>query len=98
MLPIFVRFLKTTKTYGRFVNNIYDSDWNFNIKESSPDMYIADAFNWSKSPERESFWEGLDYAWEYVLDMYNDSYTPNQLIKLFIEAYQREVGEIGVIE
>lgn len=59
-LQKFARFLETNSLLVSFTSNIIIRD---NMTIDSPELLVANAFGWTKSPEGYQYWELIESKW-----------------------------------
>lgn len=69
MKEIFFNFLKIKGAYDAFVRN-FEQEIHFDgyFERTLSMYYISCSFVWDKTPEGQSYWEGLDNEWRKELE------------------------------
>lgn len=71
MEETFINFLKISKAYDEFINNLEVQEEFSSLEElcnnSEPCDWIDDAFWWQDTPEGYEYWEYLDNLWYNTL-------------------------------
>ena len=80
-IKLFIRFLKENKVYEKFIYNfdIYIKHrrlrrrkclFSFKnyMKDTEPEYYLFDSFEWVNTPEGGCFWADMDTKWRTFLN------------------------------